>query len=156
MPEEKKAVRKKIAARRTSTISCAITTWSWMPPSRRAHPRSPGARASARPRSCARSVIWFISGDAFGDAGATRMATEFIPEANAIGYSPEICSYLTADIGAFLKGVTPSRKPSTSKASRNRNVLVFNTNQCRDVQDWFNWYGENSTRRCWASTRTAV
>jgi benzoyl-CoA reductase/2-hydroxyglutaryl-CoA dehydratase subunit BcrC/BadD/HgdB len=21
-------------------------------------------------------------------------------------------------------------------------VLVFNTNQCRDVQDWFNWYGE--------------
>ncbi len=52
--------------------------------------------------------------------GATRMATEFIPEANAIGYSPEICSYLTADIGAFLK----------------------DTNQCRDVQDWFNWYGE--------------
>jgi hypothetical protein len=21
-------------------------------------------------------------------------------------------------------------------------VLVFNTNQCRDVQDWFNFYGE--------------
>jgi benzoyl-CoA reductase/2-hydroxyglutaryl-CoA dehydratase subunit BcrC/BadD/HgdB len=39
--------------------------------------------------------------------GATRMSTELIPEANALGYSPDICSYLTSDIGAFLKGVTP-------------------------------------------------
>jgi benzoyl-CoA reductase/2-hydroxyglutaryl-CoA dehydratase subunit BcrC/BadD/HgdB len=61
--------------------------------------------------------------------GATRMSTELIPEANALGYSPDICSYLTSDIGAFLRGVTPLR-------------LVFNTNQCRDVQDWFSWYGK--------------
>ncbi len=39
--------------------------------------------------------------------GASRMATEMIPEATALGYSPDICSYLTADIGAFIKGVTP-------------------------------------------------
>jgi len=30
--------------------------------------------------------------------GATRTATDFIPVANSIGYSPEICSYLTSDI----------------------------------------------------------
>ncbi len=36
--------------------------------------------------------------------GATRMATDLIPKANAIGYSPEICSYLTADVGSYLKG----------------------------------------------------
>jgi benzoyl-CoA reductase/2-hydroxyglutaryl-CoA dehydratase subunit BcrC/BadD/HgdB len=74
--------------------------------------------------------------------GATRMATEFIPEANAIGYSPDICSYLTADIGAFLKGVTPLEKAFGIKSVPKPDVLVFNTNQCRDVQDWFNWYGE--------------
>jgi benzoyl-CoA reductase/2-hydroxyglutaryl-CoA dehydratase subunit BcrC/BadD/HgdB len=39
--------------------------------------------------------------------GATRMATEFIPVANAMGYSPEICSYLTSDVGAYLKKTTP-------------------------------------------------
>jgi benzoyl-CoA reductase/2-hydroxyglutaryl-CoA dehydratase subunit BcrC/BadD/HgdB len=73
--------------------------------------------------------------------GATRMATELIPHANAEGYSPEICSYLTADIGAFLKGVTPLSKayPGIEKPPR-PDVLVFNTNQCRDVQDWFAWY----------------
>jgi len=37
---------------------------------------------------CALRFPGLFSGDAFGDAGATRMATEFIPEANAIGYSP--------------------------------------------------------------------
>jgi benzoyl-CoA reductase/2-hydroxyglutaryl-CoA dehydratase subunit BcrC/BadD/HgdB len=73
--------------------------------------------------------------------GATRMATELIPHANAEGYSPDICSYLTADIGAFLKGVTPLSKayPGIEKPPR-PDVLVFNTNQCRDVQDWFAWY----------------
>jgi benzoyl-CoA reductase/2-hydroxyglutaryl-CoA dehydratase subunit BcrC/BadD/HgdB len=73
--------------------------------------------------------------------GATRMSTDLIPEANAIGYSPDICSYLTADIGAYLKGVTPLAKayPGISSVPR-PDVLVYNTNQCRDVQDWFGWY----------------
>jgi benzoyl-CoA reductase/2-hydroxyglutaryl-CoA dehydratase subunit BcrC/BadD/HgdB len=75
--------------------------------------------------------------------GATRMATDLIPEANALGYSPEICSYLTADIGAFLKGVTPLAKIYEGITEIPKpDVLVFNTNQCRDVQDWFSWYGE--------------
>jgi len=75
--------------------------------------------------------------------GTSRMATDLIPKANAIGYSPDICSYLTADIGAFLEGVTPLAKVFKGIESPPKpDVLVFNTNQCRDVQDWFNWYGE--------------
>ena len=75
--------------------------------------------------------------------GATRMATDLIPAANALGYSPDICSYLTADIGAFLKGVTPLAKVYEGITGIPKpDVLVFNTNQCRDVQDWFAWYGE--------------
>ncbi len=74
--------------------------------------------------------------------GATRMATDLIPEANALGYSPEICSYLTADIGAFLRGTTPLTKIYKIDSIPKPDVLVFNTNQCRDVQDWFNWYAE--------------
>jgi benzoyl-CoA reductase/2-hydroxyglutaryl-CoA dehydratase subunit BcrC/BadD/HgdB len=75
--------------------------------------------------------------------GATRMSTELIPEANALGYSPDICSYLTADIGAFLKGVTPlSQVYKGIEEVPKPDVLVFNTNQCRDVQDWFSWYGK--------------
>ena len=73
--------------------------------------------------------------------GATRMSTDFIPEANAIGYSPDICSYLTSDVGAYLKGMTPlSRAYKGIESVPKPDVLVFNTNQCRDVQDWFAWY----------------
>ena len=76
--------------------------------------------------------------------GTTRMATDLIPTANAMGYSPEICSYLTADIGAFVKDVTPLSKAFEGIAKVPRpDILVYNTNQCRDVQDWFNWYGDH-------------
>jgi len=73
--------------------------------------------------------------------GATRMATDLIPLANAIGYSPDICSYLTADIGAYLTKQTPLWKAYNIESPPRPDVLVFNTNQCRDVQDWFAWYG---------------
>ena len=75
--------------------------------------------------------------------GSSRMATDLIPYANAIGYSPEICSYLTADIGAYLKEITPlTRMYPTIKSIPKPDVLVFNTNQCRDVRDWFKWYAD--------------
>ncbi len=75
--------------------------------------------------------------------GSTRMATDLIPYANAIGYSPEICSYLTADIGAYLKNITPlTRAYPKIKSIPKPDVLVFNTNQCREVQDWFRWFAE--------------
>lgn len=72
--------------------------------------------------------------------GATRMATDFIPVANAVGYSPEICSYLTADVGAYLKRVTPLTKAYGLQEVPRADILVYNTNQCRDVQDWFAFY----------------
>ncbi|MBT9163122.1 MAG: (R)-2-hydroxyisocaproyl-CoA dehydratase alpha subunit [Chloroflexi bacterium] len=72
--------------------------------------------------------------------GASRMATELIPYANAIGYSPEICSYLTSDIGSYLRKKTPLTNAYKIESVPRPDVLVFNTNQCRDVQDWFGWY----------------
>jgi len=72
--------------------------------------------------------------------GTARMATELIPYANALGYSPEICSYLTADVGAYLQGVTPFEKGLGIKSVPKPDVLVYNTNQCRAVQDWFAWF----------------
>lgn len=75
--------------------------------------------------------------------GATRMSTDLIPEANAIGYSPDICSYLTADIGSYLTGKTPLAMAFKGIESVPKpDVLVYNTNQCRDVQDWFSWYSK--------------
>ena len=79
--------------------------------------------------------------------GATRMATETIPAANAIGYSPEVCSYMTSDIGAFLQGRTPLTDAYQGiTAVPKPDVLVYNTNQCREVQDWFAWYGRHWDR----------
>lgn len=73
--------------------------------------------------------------------GATRTATDCIPTANAIGYSPDICSYLTSDIGAFLQGFTPLSKAYPGIESIPKpDVLVYNTNQCRDVWDWLAFY----------------
>jgi len=75
--------------------------------------------------------------------GASRIATDLIPYANAIGYSPEICSYLTSDIGAYLKKVTPLSKVYKGINSIPKpDVLVFNTNQCRDVLDWMRFYAK--------------
>ena len=72
--------------------------------------------------------------------GATRMATDLIPYANAIGYSPDICSYLTGDIGSYLQRKTPLTRAYDIESVPRPDVLVFNTNQCRDVKDWFGWY----------------
>jgi len=73
--------------------------------------------------------------------GATRTANDYIPVANAVGYSPDICSYLTSDVGAFIKKETPlSRAYEGIEGVPKPDVLVYNTNQCRDVQEWFSWY----------------
>ncbi|MBN1973851.1 MAG: 2-hydroxyacyl-CoA dehydratase [Sedimentisphaerales bacterium] len=79
--------------------------------------------------------------------GSSRMATDLIPLANARGFSPDICSYLTSDIGSYLKGESPLNKmklPGPPKAD----VLVFNTNQCRDVKDWFAFYAREWNVPC--------
>jgi benzoyl-CoA reductase/2-hydroxyglutaryl-CoA dehydratase subunit BcrC/BadD/HgdB len=73
--------------------------------------------------------------------GAQRTAMDYIPLANAAGYSPEICSYLTSDVGAYLRRETPLTKAYGLQGIPRPDVLVYNTNQCRDVQEWFSWWG---------------
>ena len=72
--------------------------------------------------------------------GATRAATDLIPYAVAAGYSPDLCSYLTSDVGAFLKGATPLTEAYGIKSIPKADLLFFNNNQCREVQDWFMFY----------------
>jgi len=72
--------------------------------------------------------------------GSTRVASDLIPAANAIGYSPDICSYLTSDIGSWLRKSTPLTKAYGMATVPKPDVLVYNTNQCRDVQDWLSYY----------------
>ena len=74
--------------------------------------------------------------------GSIRLAMDYIPVANAIGYSPDICSYLTSDVGAYLKGETPLSKAYLGIESVPKpDILAYNTNQCRDVQEWFEFFG---------------
>ncbi|MHC5037844.1 MAG: 2-hydroxyacyl-CoA dehydratase, partial [Planctomycetota bacterium] len=73
--------------------------------------------------------------------GANRTAMDFIPAANAIGYSPDICSYLTTDVGAYLKGTTPLTQIYGIESLPKPDVLAYTTNQCRDVQEWMLWWG---------------
>jgi benzoyl-CoA reductase/2-hydroxyglutaryl-CoA dehydratase subunit BcrC/BadD/HgdB len=72
--------------------------------------------------------------------GSSRMAADLIPAATAAGYSPEICSYLTSDVGSYLKKTTPLTRAFGMESVPKPDVLVYNTNQCRDVQDWFAFY----------------
>ncbi|OFX43654.1 MAG: 2-hydroxyglutaryl-CoA dehydratase [Bacteroidetes bacterium GWA2_30_7] len=74
--------------------------------------------------------------------GASKMAEKYIPTAVSHGYSPEICSYLTSDIGAFLQNETPLQK-SGFKTVPKPDILVYNTNQCKEVADWFSFYARH-------------
>ncbi|OFY64626.1 MAG: 2-hydroxyglutaryl-CoA dehydratase, partial [Bacteroidetes bacterium RIFCSPLOWO2_02_FULL_36_8] len=51
-----------------------------------------------------------------------------------------ICSYLTSDIGSFLKKQTPLTKQYGLDSIPKPDLIVYNTNQCREVQDWFSFY----------------
>jgi len=73
--------------------------------------------------------------------GASRTAQRYIPRAHQAGYAGEICSYLTADIGAWLMRETPLTHAYGLKSIPKPDLIVFNTNQCREVAEWFNFYG---------------
>src|SRR5450756_1095875 len=72
--------------------------------------------------------------------GAGRTSNRYLPVAHAQGYSQDICSYLTSDIGSYISGESPLSAFGFHGLPQ-ADVLVFNTNQCRDVRDWFEWYG---------------
>ena len=72
--------------------------------------------------------------------GASRTAMDYIPEAIKCGYSGHICSYTTADIGSYLKKETPLQKHYGMKGVPKPDIIAYNTNQCREVEDWFTFY----------------
>ena len=74
--------------------------------------------------------------------GATRTAMDHIPEAIKCGYSGHVCSYTTADIGAYLKKETPLKTHYGMKGIPKPDLIAYNTNQCREVQDWFQFFAD--------------
>lgn len=74
--------------------------------------------------------------------GASRQGGDYIPATVNLGYSGDICSYLTSDIGAYLNKRTPLQDHYGMKGIPKPDLIVYNTNQCREVQDWFNYYAK--------------
>ncbi|MBL1218372.1 MAG: 2-hydroxyacyl-CoA dehydratase [Planctomycetes bacterium] len=72
--------------------------------------------------------------------GAKKMAAELIPYAVGAGYSAETCSYMNCDIGSALTGRSPLTDVYGMAGPPTPDLLVYNTNQCREVQDWFGWF----------------
>ena len=75
--------------------------------------------------------------------GATRAAMDCIPEAVKCGYSGHVCSYTTADIGAFLKKNSPLQTHYGMAGIPKPDLIAYNTNQCREVEDWFTFYADH-------------
>ena len=75
--------------------------------------------------------------------GAHRVQEPFIAAAMRHGYSPDACSYLLADAGAALEGRSGldgyglDRLPPPA-------VLACNTNQCREVLEWFSFHARRT------------
>lgn len=72
--------------------------------------------------------------------GATRTVIDYIPTAVRHGYSGHVCSYTTSDIGAFLCNDTPLTKHYGLDGIPKPDLIVYNTNQCREVEDWFSFF----------------
>lgn len=73
--------------------------------------------------------------------GARRLSHELIPRAASLGYCAESCSYMNSDIGCDLAGSSPLREMYGVSGPPRPDLLVYSTNQCRDVQDWFSHFG---------------
>jgi benzoyl-CoA reductase/2-hydroxyglutaryl-CoA dehydratase subunit BcrC/BadD/HgdB len=74
--------------------------------------------------------------------GTSKVADTYISSAVADGYSPDVCSYMTSDIGAFKQNVTPMAKFGL-KTLPKPDILVFNNNQCCEVQHWLSFYARH-------------
>ena len=74
--------------------------------------------------------------------GARKMSHEIIPRAAGLGYCAEACSYMNSDIGCDLTDRSPLKDLYGIDGPPRPDVLVYSTNQCRDVQEWFNYFGQ--------------
>ena len=112
----------------------------------------------AAARDPARQVAWCTSVgpceilSAFGFAvyfpenhgallGARKVSHQYIPHAVNAGYCPESCSYMNSDIGAALADYSPLHDAYGISGPPQPNILVYSTNQCREVQDWWSFFG---------------
>ncbi len=75
--------------------------------------------------------------------GASRTAGDYIPAAIKAGFSGHVCSYTTSDIGAFLSNQTPLQKHYGLPNIPKPDLITYNTNQCREVEDWFSFYADH-------------
>jgi benzoyl-CoA reductase/2-hydroxyglutaryl-CoA dehydratase subunit BcrC/BadD/HgdB len=73
--------------------------------------------------------------------GARKVSHEYIPRAVGMGYCPESCSYMNSDIGSALADFSPLREAYGIDGPATPDLLVYSTNQCREVQDWFSFFG---------------
>lgn len=73
--------------------------------------------------------------------GARKVSHKLIPRAVGIGYCPESCSYMNSDIGSCLAGWSPLQDIYGIDGPPAPDLLTYNTNQCREVQEWFSFFG---------------
>lgn len=73
--------------------------------------------------------------------GARKISHECIPAAVGVGYCAESCSYMTSDIGAALSGLSPLTEAYGIAGPPKPDLLAYSTNQCREVQDWWGFFG---------------
>lgn len=73
--------------------------------------------------------------------GARKVSHQYIPFAVSNGYCPESCSYMNSDIGAALAGYSPLKDAYGIDGPPPPAILAYSTNQCREVQDWWSFFG---------------
>ncbi|MBI5864041.1 MAG: 2-hydroxyacyl-CoA dehydratase [Planctomycetes bacterium] len=73
--------------------------------------------------------------------GAKKVSHQYIPLAVSAGYCAESCSYMNSDIGAAIGGYSPLQEAYGIAGPPKPDLLAYNTNQCREVQDWFEFFG---------------
>jgi benzoyl-CoA reductase/2-hydroxyglutaryl-CoA dehydratase subunit BcrC/BadD/HgdB len=76
--------------------------------------------------------------------GARKVSHRYIPRAVSVGYGAESCSYMTSDIGSALAGKSPLQEAFGIAGPPKPDLLVYNTNQCREVQDWWSFFGRRN------------
>lgn len=73
--------------------------------------------------------------------GARKVSHKYIPRAVGQGYSAESCSYMNSDIGAALERFSPLQEAYGIQGPPKPDLLAYSTNQCREVQDWWEFFG---------------
>ena len=81
--------------------------------------------------------------------GARKVSHRHIPRAVGVGYCAESCSYMTSDIGASLAGYSPLVDAYGIAGPPKPDLLAYSTNQCREVQDWFSFFGRRHEAPVW-------